>query len=262
MTQILSFIIFAGGLMLAMLGMSEIGRRLGIQDKARDPQGISVGYGAVEAAVFTLMGLLVAFTFSAAAARFDARRQLIIEEANCIGTAYLRIDLLPPKAQPPLRGLFRGYLNSRINTFRAVPDMAAVNTQLAQSTALREQIWTQATAALSESPNPLGPVQMVTALNQMFDIATTRNMSAQMHTPVLVFVMLALVSVVSSFFAGYDMAVSKMRHRMHMLCFVGIFAISIYFILDFEYPRLGLVRLESFDKVLAEMQQGMGGSTD
>jgi hypothetical protein len=56
------------------------------------------------------------------------------------------------------------------------------------------------------------------------------------------------------------MAFTKMRHWMHMLCFVSIFAVSIYFILDFDYPRLGLVRIEGFDQVLTETLQGMEGA--
>lgn len=257
MNSIFYFVLFAGGLTLGMLAVSETGRRIGIRDRMRDPEGASVGYGAVEAAVFALMGLLVAFTFSGAATRFDARRKMIVEEANAIGTAYLRIDLLPPETQPALRALFRRYLDSRLDTFRSMPDMAVANQQLAISATLKKEIWERAVEASSNTPKPFGAVQLVVSLNQMFDSATMRNMTAQMHPPLIVFAMLALVSVASSFFAGYDMAVSKMGHWMHMVCFVGVFAISVYFILDFEYPRMGVVRLDAFDRVLTEMQQEM-----
>jgi len=72
-----------------------------------DPEAIKSGSGAIEGAVFGLMGLLIAFTFFGAAARFDTRRAMVIEEANNIGTAWLRLDLLPVSAQPPLREKFR-----------------------------------------------------------------------------------------------------------------------------------------------------------
>src|SRR4051812_45493567 len=81
--------IFASTLALLMMG-----RRIGIRRRAADPEG-AAGSGAIEGAVYGIMGLLLAFTFSGAAARFDMRRQLIVKETNAIGTAYLRLDLLP-----------------------------------------------------------------------------------------------------------------------------------------------------------------------
>jgi hypothetical protein len=82
-------------LFLGMLLLLETGRRLGVRRLASDPEGARAGTGTVEGAVFALLGLLVAFTFSGAASRFDQRRDLIVEETNDIGTAYLRLDLLP-----------------------------------------------------------------------------------------------------------------------------------------------------------------------
>src|SRR5216117_2664330 len=112
---------FGASLFLSMLLCLEIGRRLGIRRLARDPEGAMAGLGAVEGAVFGLYGLLIAFTFSGAPARLDTRRQLIAEEANAIGTAYLRLDLLPTDSQPALRALFRNYLDSRLEIFRRLP---------------------------------------------------------------------------------------------------------------------------------------------
>ena len=90
------------GLVLVCL---EAGWRAGRRRARLESHNAFAGQGTVEAAVFGLMALLMAFTFSGAASRFDSKRQLVIQEANAIGTAYLRLDLLPPAAQPPLRGL-------------------------------------------------------------------------------------------------------------------------------------------------------------
>lgn len=97
----------AVGLLVGIILLLELGRKLGRRRRGQDGEGAGAGLGVVEGAVFTLMGLLVAFTFSGAASRFDLRRQLIVEEANAIGTAWLRLDLLPAEAQPGLRELFR-----------------------------------------------------------------------------------------------------------------------------------------------------------
>src|SRR5688572_23037452 len=95
------------GLFIGMFLGMEAGRRLATRRLTRLGSASLAGFGAVEGAVFALMGLLVAFTFSGAAARLDARRTQIVDESNAIGTAWLRLDLLPPEAQPRLRDLFR-----------------------------------------------------------------------------------------------------------------------------------------------------------
>ena len=94
------------GLFLGMLLFLEVGRRLGLRRRAPAAEGTAAEGRVVEGAVFGLLGLLVAFTFSGAAARFDTRRQLIVEETNAIGTAYLRLDLLPTAFQKRFQVLY------------------------------------------------------------------------------------------------------------------------------------------------------------
>ncbi len=107
------------------LACYEVGRRLGI--RALNPDREGEGVGAVEAALFALLGLLIAFTFSGAAARFDDRRELITQETNAIGSAYQLVDLLPAEKQPQIRSKFRDYVDSSLNTYRNVSNEAAVS---------------------------------------------------------------------------------------------------------------------------------------
>jgi len=100
------------GLLVGMLACLELGYRSGWR-AAQGDGAAQEGLGAIEAAVFALLGLLLGFAFAGATARLDARRMLIVKEANAIGTAYLRLDLLPPADQPELRRLFRDYLDVR-----------------------------------------------------------------------------------------------------------------------------------------------------
>ena len=111
-------VLCALGLFLGMLILLEVGRRIGARRLAEDPEGAEAGVGTVEGAVFALLGLLIAFTFSGAASRVDTRRQLIVEETNNIGTAYLRLDLLPVEALPGLREKFRLYVDTRLEVYR------------------------------------------------------------------------------------------------------------------------------------------------
>ena len=90
------------------------------------------------------MGLLIAFTFSGASNRFEARRTLIVEEANAIGTAWLRLDLLPESAQPEMRERFRDYLDSRLEIYAMLSDLTSdVRAELARSAELQNGIWTR-----------------------------------------------------------------------------------------------------------------------
>ena len=99
----------AAVLFLAMLGLEAYGFRCGRARAARQPESGRHGLGSVEGAVYGLLGLLIAFSFSGAASRYEHRRELIVDEANAVGTAYLRVDVLPPELQPSLRDRFRSY---------------------------------------------------------------------------------------------------------------------------------------------------------
>ena len=253
----LSIGLLAFGLLFGMLALMEIGRRIGIRRMVQDAEGARAGVGAVEGAIFGLMGLLIAFTFSGAASRFDSRRQLVVEETNAIGTAYLRIDLLPANAQPALRDSFRRYVDARLETYRKLPDIQAAKEELGRAAVLQNEIWTQAVTACRAANNQPTTILLLPALNQMIDITTTRTMAAQTHPPTIVFAMLAVLALISSLLAGYGMAGGKTRNWIHMIGFAAIMAVTVYVILDIEYPRLGLIRIDAFDQALIELRQGM-----
>jgi len=248
--------LFAGGLFVGMLLLLEAGRRIGIRRAAADPEGARAGVATVDGAVFGLLGLLVAFTFSGAAARFDARRALIIEETNAIGTAYLRLDLLPPAAQPALRASFQRYVDSRLEVYRKLPNIEEAKAELGRSAIMQGEIWSAALAASREGASSASML-LLPALNQMIDITTTRTMASEVHPPAVIFVMLGGLALASSLLAGYGMAGGKTRSWIHMLGFAGIMAVSVYVIVDLEFPRLGLIRVDAFDQALVELRESM-----
>ena len=146
--------IFALLLATGIIVLLEVGRRIGARRLAEEGETAAKGFGAIESAVFALLGLILAFSFSGALARFDARRHLVVAEANDIGTAFLRIDLLPTDAQAPMRDLFRRYLDSRIETYRKLPDMEAAQAELARSLKLQSEIWSLAVSSSQKSATP------------------------------------------------------------------------------------------------------------
>jgi len=241
---------------VGMVALIETGRQLALRRMRRQP-GEPSGISTVDGAVFALFGLLIAFTFSGAGARFDARRALVTQEANAIGTAWLRLDLLPPAAQPGLRTLFRAYLDSRLETYRKLSDVAATEQARARSTELQGQIWSQAVSSVQESSTTTAGMLLLPALNEMIDITTTRTMATLMHPPLVVFFMLGALALVSALLAGYGMASGGQRSWVHVVGFATVIAATVYVIVDMEYPRFGMIRVDAVDQVLRDLRQSM-----
>ena len=248
----LVLLLLLGGMLLAM----EAGRRLRVTQIGAAP-GESTGFGAVTGAVFGVMGLMLAFTFSGAASRFDHRRNLIVEEANDIGTAYLRIELLPEATRGPLRDKFRAYVDARLETYRVGADVGRIRQLLQQTAQHQGEIWNMAVAAIPGTSSPPVAALILPSLNSMFDIVTTRTAATQIHPPGIVWVMLGGLTVVCSFLAGYEMGGSVRRDWLHVLTFALILSLTLYVIIDMEYPRLGFIRVTEMDRVLQDVRDSM-----
>jgi hypothetical protein len=247
----------ATGLFLGVLAFLELGRRIGRRRLASGATEAG-GFGAVESAIFGLMGLLIAFTFSGAAGRFDARRDLVTQEANDIGTAWLRIDLVPAEAQVKLRDLFRRYLDSRLATYRNVRDAEMAMAEFARSGALQQEIWTVAVAGCRDpGAAPGACVLLVNALNEMFDITTTRLMATRIHPPPVIFAMLVVLTLAGALLAGHAMASHPRWSWMHALALATVMSATVYIIIDLEYPRLGFIRVDTADDVLVDARRSM-----
>jgi len=244
-------------LLAGMLALLDVGRRLGQRRLEQEAESGRAGLGAVEGSVFGLMGLLIAFTFSGASSRFEARRALIVEEANAIGTAWLRLDLLPESVQPDLRERFRSYLDSRLATYHASTGLETLNASLARSAELQRGIWTAAVAGCREPAMPQATILLLPALNQMIDITTSRTMALEFHQPLIIFAVLFALALVSSLLAGYGMAGSRKQRWIHMIGFAAITSVAIYVIIDLEYPRRGFIRVDAADQVLIDLRASM-----
>ena len=136
-------------LLAGMLLFSEIGFRLGKSGRFPNLSVANQGILTVDAAVFGLLGLTLAFTFAGASERLATRRSQIVQEANAIGTAYLRIDLLPVDDQPAIRDLYRKYLDLRVEVFAKFLDRPVSNAALAESGQVQREIWSRSVASCS-----------------------------------------------------------------------------------------------------------------
>lgn len=164
----------------------------------------------------------------------------------------------PPAHNHRCAILFRGYVDARLEAYRKLPDIDAALLELGRANQFQREIWSQAVVAgrLAEA-SPAATMLLLPALNQMIDITTTRTMSAKIHPPIIIFVMLFAVSLASALLAGYGMSDGRSRNWLHILVFGGVLTMAVYVTLDIEFPRLGLIRVDDFDQVLIELREDM-----
>jgi hypothetical protein len=245
------------GLFAFILISLEVGYRVGCNNSKKKPELFFEGTGAMDAAIFSLLGLLLAFSFSGATTRFEARRQLIVEEANSIATAYQRLDLVPGDEQPELRNLFHEYLTARLQGFQEILDRPVANEAFARAVGIERQIWSHALAASrTDASRELGRL-LLPALNQMSDVSNKRTIALETSMPELIFWLLVCVVLMSGLLAGHAMARRARRSWLHMVLFSAIISLTISVMFDFNYPRYGLIRVDMTDNILFQLRDSM-----
>jgi hypothetical protein len=246
-------VLFGGMLVLQMFGQHLGARRL-----ARGQTTSGEGNAAIEASLFALLGLLIAFTISGGEARLNVRRELITREANAIGTAYLRLDLLPEEHQPMLRDEFRRYADARMTYYAHLLDFKEARLELRRLHDLQDQIWKDAVNGAADAADSRATLLVLPALNAMIDVTTEREAALRTHVPVTLFLLLVVLAFACSFFAGLGMAKQGRPSRIHMVAFSLTLAVTAYVILNLEFPRAGLIRLGGIDSLLAQVRAAMG----
>lgn len=249
-------VVLSAALFVGVFAFLEIGYRLGKKEAEDDPAGARAGVGAIESALFGLLGLLLAFSFGGATNRFNTRRALIVDEANALGTAWLRLDLAPVAEQPALRDVFRRYLDSRLAFYASFPDIEAANVHLVRTGELQGDLWSRSITVGRQPGSEPFQRALLPALNEMFDIATTRTRALYTHTSPVITGFLLVVILLSAVLAGHGMSAGK-RRLSHRLLFAIVTAATMYLIFDLEYPRFGLIRVDADDQVLIDLRATM-----
>ncbi|MBN2679308.1 MAG: hypothetical protein JXR24_03650 [Acidithiobacillaceae bacterium] len=180
---------------------------------------------------------------------------------NAIGTAYLRLDLLPSASQLALRQKMQQYLQARLNTYQMIgTDNPGVLANYQHSVQLQQQIWTEAIMAAQHTGNTATLSLISRSLNAMFDITTTRIAATRNHPPLVIDVLLFALSWISALLAGYGMTDHTRIPWLQVFIFSAALTITIFVIRDLEYPRLGFIRVDAADQLLVETLQGLKGS--
>lgn len=245
-------------LFVATLACAFLGWRIGRRELARDPGGAHAGTAAIEGAVFGLLGLLIAFTFSGAGERMNVRRGFVVDEANAIGTAWLRLDLLDEADAAALRPLFRDYADARIAMVHEFRPGSGWTSSERRAGRLANRIWSRAMAGVRRLPDPVVGTPLVEALNAMIDLGTSRSVAMRVHPPIVVYLLLVLLTLIAATLLGYGMAGRTAVSRLHLGAYAFVMAATLFVIVDFEFPRFGIIRVDSVDVTMRDVRRAMG----
>jgi len=193
-------------LFAVMLLLMECGRRIGLrQARKRGTAGPS-SVGIVDGSVFGLLALLIGFTFSGAAGRFDQRRTLVVTEANAASTAWQRIDLLPVERQPPIRAAMRGYLDALIDWYRGPAVSEAMLAPPPSVTRAQNELWGRSVQACLTPGGETARLLLLPVLNEVFDTVEQERVARRLHPPMVIWLMLVVTALAAALFGGYGLS--------------------------------------------------------
>ena len=244
-------------LLISMFLMIEIGWQIGkVFVRKYGIEKIDASE-AFMAAIFGLLALLLAITFSGASDRFDKRRDLIAKEVSSIGTAYQSVDLLPPQNQIVIRDLFKKYLDARIAVYQNGKSESAVDQGFDKQTEIGNQLWQAVVAGVKHTPPDDRQVagQILPEVSDMFDASANQRLAMKFHPPPVIWQALISLALVGSLVAGYNLGVEQKRDWFLTIIFTVLMVGTIVVILNLEYPRIGMVKLDDLDIELVNLRK-------
>ena len=243
------------GLFIALLVALEIGRWA--RRRLNDPEAYDST--SVETVVFAILGLLIAFTFSSAAARFDERRNLITDQANALRVAWTRLELLPEPDREPIRACMREWVEYVLEFIPADPDAKSVefHERLIRAEQFQQQAWRLALESADRQAKPQYAALVLNPIDQWRDLSATRVAMFNRGMPVMVIIALIILSLAAAVLAGFNAARRNRRSPLHMLVFAGVISMLLYLTVDLMLPRSGLIRADSADNALRRLYANM-----
>ncbi|MEP6596151.1 MAG: hypothetical protein ABJA71_09390 [Ginsengibacter sp.] len=188
-----------------------------------------------------MLSLLLAFTFNKSASYYDTRRELLIHETNCIGTALHRSDLYPDSVRQLFRRDFKEYITERIHYYEAGDDEKGIKVALQKGNNISERIWNRAVLIIAEqTPVATKSMQMIPAVNDMVDAVSSREEARNAHVPESILWLLLILCVTGSFIVGYA---SKLKKADWIILsgYSLMTVMTIYIILDLDRPHHGII---------------------
>lgn len=231
-------------LFVALLLAVEAGYRLGGNLEAHASKASKSQISAIQASLLGVLALLLGFTFSLSLQRFDSRSQAVVAEANAIGTALLRADLLPESSDPQIRRGIRRYIELRIIAGTISLDRHEDREDiLAATAAIQTDLWSLAAKAAAEDPSPVRTGLFIQALNDAIDAYGERNAALNRHVPELVLFLLFGTFALTACLVGYSSGIARHRTTFPTYILMLLITFLVFIIIDLDRPRRGLIEV-------------------
>lgn len=233
----------------------ECGFRLGHYRRARSSQEKEAPVGAIVGATLGLLAFMLAFTFGLAASRFDARRMIVVDEANAIGTTYLRAGMLADPHGTEIRGLLRDYVDVRLSAAQpGTTDEAVV-----KSGQLHRALWSQAEQVAAQDAHSIITGLFIQSLNEVIDLHSKRAMLA-LHNriPELVWLVLYFIAILAMAALGYQEGLARSRRSLAVLALAATFSAVMLLIADLDRPQEGLLRVSQ--RAMLDLRESLTGA--
>ena len=240
-----------GVLLILLVGLSELAWRMGLASGPKKSEA-DKDSGTVRSAVLALLGLLLGFSFALAGTRHEARRELLVEEANSIVTTSRRAQLLPEPYAANVTQLLREYVPLRIEAHRAGQFSDQFATTRKHSDDIQDLMWAEAVAAAAERPSPI-TASFISSLNETIDFEGKRIAAKRNHVPGAVWLLLLCVAGCGLWLVSYQAGTSGRHSVLDRVVFPILVAIVITLITDIDTPRGGLISLD--ERPLLELNE-------
>lgn len=236
-------------IVLSFLTAVEGGYRLSKRLQQKSPAKAETGIGAITASVLALLSFLLALIVNHGVDLFDKKHQLVIDEANAIGTAYLRAGYLGEPYRTEARNLLREYLDLRL----AALDPAKIVTAISRTEQIHGQLWKSAEAIARESPTSMTSLY-VSGLNEVRELRNERiNVSLRMRLPPTVLLGVYIVALFALFLVGMQSGYVEKRSRIALLILVLILSVVFILIVDLDHAQEGFLQVSQ--QALIDLQR-------
>lgn len=229
-------------LFICMVTSIEIGYRFGKSMAAKTTKEMQANINSFSAAMLTMLSLLLGFTFSQSLERHDSRSKAVVEEANAIGTALLRLDLIPEPTRASLKQTMQEYIDLRIEAaqfpLRSPEDMSAVD----RASKKQQELWQDTMQATQDRHDP-ATVSLVSALNNMFDSFSTRYAELSRIVPESVVLMLMIAILLTGAILGFASGTGSRRPSIVAYELSVLIVSTVFLVIDLDRPRSGFIKV-------------------
>ena len=232
------------GLLAVMLLAMWVAYRIGDRRKSEETEQSRSQTTAVQGSLLGLLALLLGFTFSLALSRHDARSASVVDEANTIGTAWLRTDFLEGQARTQAKVALLKYTRLRVEAGEvSTANYRQRSLYTEQAETAFADVWAIA-AANARDPGGAAAVALTNALNDMIDALASRNAALDRHVPEIVLLMLFVTFVLSGAMLGYASGVNGSRPATPVYLMLALIVLLVFLIVDLDRPRRGIIEVD------------------